>query len=97
MRYQVVQWRHEANDEPVLLYSEVDRCGCEVRKVEEYRSGRLDVAGEGIETGSTWLSETHLPKVEEIDAMDEFSANEISASQFESVWRRALTWFEVDD
>lgn len=97
MRYQVVQWLHEIDDEPVLIYSEVDRGGCEVRKVEEYRSGRLDVAGDGIETGSTLLSETHLPTVEEIDTMDEFSAKEISAAQFEAVWRRALNWFELDD
>jgi hypothetical protein len=97
MRYQVVQWRQEIDEEPVLLYSEVDQCGCELRKVEEYRSGRLDLAGAGIETGSTRLSETHLPAVEEIDAMDEFSANEISAVQFEAVWRRALDWFELDE
>ncbi len=97
MRYQVVQWLHETDDEPVLLYSEVNRFGCEVRKVEEYRSGRLDVAGDGIETGSTILSETHLPAVEEIDGMDEFSAKEISVAEFEAVWRRALNWFELDD
>ncbi len=96
MRYQVVRWHHGIDEEPVLLYSEVDPGGCELRKVEEYRSGRLDVAGDGIETGSTRLSETHMPPLEDIDAMVEFSGYEISAAEFEDVWRRALEWFESD-
>ncbi len=95
MRRQLVHWRHEIDEEPVLLYSEVDGCGRELRKVEGYRSGRLDVAGDGIETGSTRLSEARLPAIEEIDALDEFSAEEISGDDFEVVWRRALEWFEI--
>lgn len=51
MRYQVVHWHREIDDESMVVSSEVDCCGRELRKVEEYRSGRLDVAGDGIETG----------------------------------------------
>lgn len=97
MRYQVVHWKHEIDDEPVLLYSEIDCGGRERRKVEEYRSGRLDVAGDDIETGSTRLSETAIPPLVEINAIDEFSAETISALDFEAIWRRALDWFDVDD
>lgn len=84
-------------DEPVLLYSGVDFCGGELCKVEEYRGGRLDVAGDGIETGSTCLSEVPMPTLEEIDAIDEFSARLISELEFEAVWRRALDWFDVNE
>lgn len=97
MRYQAVRWLHELDDEPILLYSEIDAEGNEVRKVEEYRSGRLDVADDSTETGSTVLSETPVPSLEQINAQPEFEGRLITKEEFEAVWRRAWEWFEEDD
>jgi hypothetical protein len=47
-RYQLVHWLHEFADEPGRLYSEVDDDGWEIRKVDEYRCGRRDIASNGI-------------------------------------------------
>jgi hypothetical protein len=55
MRYQAVRWAHDLVDEPVMLFSEIDADGYEVRKVDEYRNGRLDLADAVTETGSTAL------------------------------------------
>lgn len=97
MRYQAVRWLHELDDEPILLYSEIDAEGNELRKVEEYRSGRLDLADAVTETGSTVLSETPVPSLEEITAQPAFEGRSITKEEFEAVWSRAWEWFEGDD
>ena len=38
-------------DEPTFLYSEVGVDGYELRKVEEYETGRQDFAGPGVQRG----------------------------------------------
>lgn len=96
MRYQLVRWLHDLDDEPVLLFSEIDSLGYERRKVDEYGNGRLDLAGPKIQTGSTHLSETVMPSQAEIDSMDDFEARSIEAEHFEDVWQRALSWFDLD-
>lgn len=89
MRYQAVRWLHDLDDEPAVLYSEIDDDGWEVRKVEEYRSGRLDVADAVTHTGSTVLSETPMPPLEKIVAQPEFDGTSITREAFNQVWRRA--------
>jgi hypothetical protein len=96
-RYLKVQWHHDFADEPVLLYSDVDDAGSEIRKVEVYRDGRLDWADETRATGTTMLSESVMPSVEEIDDQQEFSAEEISAAEFDSAWDRATGSGELPD
>lgn len=87
MRYQRVEWHHENPEEPVVLYSEIDADGWETRKVDEYADGRRDFADAVIEMGSTWLADQPTEEgVAEIDALDEFSAIEISRGAFEEVW-----------
>jgi hypothetical protein len=89
LQYQRVQWIHDMPDEPVVLYSEVDENGREVRKVEEFRDGRLDLADDLTQTGSTELSEGPLPSLEAINANPTFSGEPISEGQFHFVWSRA--------
>jgi len=89
MRYQEVRWLHELVDEPVVLYSEVDDEGVERRKVEGFRGGRLDLADEVRETGSTTLSEGPMPPLDAINAQVEFEGRPITKEEFEAVWRRA--------
>lgn len=97
MRYQLVRWLHDLDDEPVLLFSEIDSLGQERRKVDEYRNGRLDLAGPKIQTGSTRLAEIVMPSQAEIDSMDNFEARTIEVEQFEDIWQRALSRFDRDD
>lgn len=77
-----------------MLYSEVADDGVEVRKVEVYRDGRMDLADAVTRTGSTRLSETKLPSLDEINAQGEFAAEAASADEFEAVWKRAWEWFD---
>jgi hypothetical protein len=65
--YLRVEWHHEHEheDEPIVLYSEIDD-GLQIRKVEVYRSGRLDYADYKTETGTTKLSEVVMPSLDEI-------------------------------
>lgn len=95
MRYVRVQWRQDSTEFPVLLYSEVDDDGGEIRKVDEYADGRRNIAGEGIETGQTGLGEDSTPPVDEINSDPQFSAIEIDRDEFETVWRAARAWFEL--
>jgi hypothetical protein len=94
MRYVKVGGFHELDDQPVVLYSEVNDDGYEVRKVEEYADGHRDLANKGGETGSTFLSDVPLPGLAVINAQDEFVGEEITEDEFEEVWAAAWNWFD---
>lgn len=97
MRYQHVVWMHSSDDYPVDYFSEIGDDGFEVRRVDGYRDGHLDLAGENIETGKTTLAQVAMTSsVEEINADSEFRAKAITRREFEAVWRRALEWFRLD-
>jgi hypothetical protein len=83
MRYQKVEWHHEFQDEPVLLYTEIDDRGMETRKVDIYRDGRWDYADATRSMRTTQLSIEPMPSIQEIAAQSEFSAIEIGAEEFE--------------
>ena len=34
MRYILLEWKHESEDDPILIYSEVDDANYEIRKIE---------------------------------------------------------------
>jgi hypothetical protein len=72
-----------------VLWSEVDEDGFEVRKVDEYRDGRLDYADANSSAGTTLLGDQPIPTLGEINANEEFTAMPISPSDFERVWQRA--------
>ena len=86
MRYLRVTWKHSFPDEPVLTYSEVDENDWEVRVVEVFPDGRKGFASPAESTGSTRLGEDPIPSVDEISAIPEFEAVEISRNDFEDVW-----------
>ncbi len=44
MKYIKVKWLHSHPDEPVLLYSELDKDRWETRKVEVFADGRIGFA-----------------------------------------------------
>lgn len=82
-RYQRVEWHHGFDEEPIVIYSEIDA------KVEQFRDVTSTFADELTATGSSWLSEVALPSLEEINEQPEFKAEPIEASTFEAVWRSA--------
>ncbi|WP_147375363.1 DUF6881 domain-containing protein [Jiangella rhizosphaerae] len=90
-----VSWHHNYDDEPVTIYSEIEG-EKETRKVEIYRDGHMDLAGPGLETGSTFLSVTPMPSVEEIAAQPEFSPTIVDEDEFERVWWAARREHGID-
>lgn len=95
MRYQRVRWYQGSREHPVLLYSEIDDDGWEVRRVDEYTSGHRDVASANIETGHTFLAEDRVPSLDEINEDPQFEGVTITAQEFEAVWADAKAWFEL--
>jgi hypothetical protein len=91
MTYLKVKWIHSYPDEPVLIYSELDRERWELRKVEVFRSGRMGYAGPGleIEVGGAGLSTEPLPSFEGIADDPEFEPEVISKAEFEKIWATA--------
>ncbi|MFB9822341.1 DUF6881 domain-containing protein [Arthrobacter ramosus] len=88
-RYQRLEWHHGYDEDPTVIYSEIDAKGFETCKVEQFRGGTSTFADESTATGSTWLAEVALPSLEEIAGQTEFKAEAIDASTFEDVWRSA--------
>ena len=89
MIYIKVKWKHSHRDEPVLLYSELDRERWEVRKVEIFPDGRMGYAGPGIAVGGSGLGLVPVPSLEQIAESPEFEPETISKAEFDKVWARA--------
>jgi hypothetical protein len=86
MKYICVKWIHSIPSEPVLLYSELDSDGWEVRKVEVWADGTKGYASETESSGSTKLSEEPLPSLDEIASDPQFQPTEITNEEFEALW-----------
>jgi hypothetical protein len=88
--YLKVEWHHEFSDEPVLLYSELDGERYEVRKVEVYRDGTRTFANADTHGGTSMLGEVPAPTMERFAELAEFTAVEISRTEFEAEWSAAI-------
>ena len=75
--------------EPVELYSEIDSEGWELRKVEVFKDGSMSFASAERATGSSGLSETSIPSIDDIALDPQFRAVEIPADTFEAIWLKA--------
>ena len=91
MSFMLVKWIHDFPDEPVLLYCEIDEQRRELRKVDMFRDGTASYADRDRRTGSTRLSADPVPSLTELSRQKEFQPQEISAKEFEDVWRWALS------
>jgi hypothetical protein len=96
-RYLKVLWHHDCADDPVMIYSEIDDFGYEMRKIEVYRDGRYDFADEDCSSGVTILGEKPLPDIEEISKQAEFSPASVDAQEFEDAWQRAIQGNECNN
>ena len=95
MEYIKVSWIHDLEDDPILLYSELDDKRFEVRKIEIYHNDSFGIAGNGIEFGGTALSYDAVPTIEEIAADSEFIPKKIPKNEFEEVWNECLNYLST--
>ncbi|MDU9049731.1 MAG: hypothetical protein Q3M30_12860 [Candidatus Electrothrix sp. Rat3] len=86
MEYLRVKWQHHHPDEPIVIYSEINQDRWEVRKVEVFQDGTSTYASPLYHTGDTWLAESQLPEMEEINTDSQFKAECIARHDFERIW-----------
>ena len=94
MRYLLAEWTHQEEDEPYLLYSEMDEERRETRRVEFYRNGiTFSYGGERGNEGA--LRQEPFPEdlrdlqPPEAETEGDFSAQEISPGLFYEIWNQA--------
>ena len=92
MYYLLIEWDHDLDDEPYLVYSELDGARRETRRVEFYRNGiTFSYGGERGNEGA--LTQEPFPEdLRDLPAPDgegDFSAREISPSLFYEIWNQA--------
>jgi hypothetical protein len=86
MVYLKVTWVHEFDDEPFLLYSELDKNRSEIRKIEIYKDGSFGIATTNFEFGGTMLSKEPIPSIEDIKEDSQFLPCIITEYEFEEIW-----------
>ncbi|KNC66271.1 DUF6881 domain-containing protein [Pseudoalteromonas ardens] len=91
MNYIKVKWVHNFTDEPVWLYSELNDSREETRKVEIFPDGSYCYAYDEKSSGTTLLSITPLPTLEEIAEDPQFLPEEIQIGEFEEAWAKAVS------
>lgn len=89
-KYIKVQWLHDFESEPVMIYVELDENRNELRKVEVYRDGHHDFSDGSRSTGNTKLSEEPIPLILDINQDVQFEATPIQQEEFEAIWKNAL-------
>ena len=86
MRYIKVAWIHDDNDEPILIFSEIDSDLREHRKIEVFRNGHKGYADSEEELGGSMLGKVPWPDLNELGAEPDFEVAELKACEFEEVW-----------
>lgn len=89
MKYILLKWFHNLNNEPYLIYSEIDNQRYEVRKVEVYKDGTIHKHDEQLTDSLTALGDVAFPEnLDEINQDKQFYAEYISREEFESIWNK---------
>jgi len=92
MDYVLVEWDHDLDDEPYLIYSEIDGSRRETRRVEFYQSGvAFSYGGERGNEGV--LAKEPFPEdlnaLRPKDAEGDFTVRRISPALFYEIWNQA--------
>jgi NADH pyrophosphatase NudC (nudix superfamily) len=90
MHWQRCHWIHTNADYPVVLYSEINANGWEIRKVDLFPDAHFEYAGAGHETERTVLSTEPMPPISTINADPQFIAAEITEHDFNVIWSAAV-------
>ncbi|WP_405921830.1 DUF6881 domain-containing protein [Streptomyces sp. NBC_00122] len=91
MEHWKVEWFHESEEDPSLIYSEIGDDGYEVRKVHLYGDGRLLKSDEWHESTEIGLSEVPVGTIEDVTSQPDFSAIRVPLAEFQEIWA-AATW-----
>lgn len=85
-QYIDVLWKHQFDEDPVRLVSELDADRSELRKLEFFRDGTVDAADGGRETPRTRLGIGAVPPLDEINQDPQFEGSAITEDEFEAMW-----------
>jgi hypothetical protein len=91
MQYIDVKWLHSHPEEPIRLVSQIGPDRYETRKIEFWSDGRVGYASQAGASANTCLGDQPVPALEEINALAEFSGEEIDAAAFELLWHQHVT------
>jgi hypothetical protein len=86
MEFIDVNWRHNSEEDPVRLVSELDSDRYETRKLEFFSDGRVGFASARASSSNTQLSMAPIPSVQEINSDPQFHASRIEKQEFEALW-----------
>lgn len=79
MQYYMIEWEHEAEDEPWRVYLEMDRHGCLCRKIETYRVGIYET-----------FDELDTPPMDPREiAGSEGHVTQLNRAQFDELWAQS--------
>jgi len=92
MEYIKVAWIHDFDDEPILLYSELDDGRNEIRKIEVYRDDSFGIASKDFEFGGTLLGLEPVPSIDEIKDDAQFVPYLIDGDEFEDIWLKYVNF-----
>lgn len=85
MQYYLIEWEEATDDETWELYLEIDRHGCQARRVEVYRAGLYQAFEAPYED---------IPVDPAEEAQDGGKVYQIDRNQFENIWNQSR---EVSD
>jgi hypothetical protein len=88
MEFIDVAWRHNFEDEPVRLVSELDARRYETRKLEFFSNGKIGFASATATSERTMLGVEPVPPLSEINSDPQFSAPDLSSASFEELWAK---------
>ena len=90
MKYLRVAWIHDFDDEPSMIFSEIDNSRYEKRKIEIYSDDSFGLADQNLEFGGTRLGLEPIPEINEIKIDQQFIPEYISKEEFEDAWSQYL-------
>ncbi len=85
-QYIDVLWKHQDDEDPVRLMSELGADRSELRKLEFFRDGTVDAADGARETSRTRLGIGAVPPLDEINRDPQFEGSSITQDAFEAMW-----------
>lgn len=77
-------------EEPIILHSALNAERFEVRKLEEFRDGRVGFAGEFARSVLTELGTEAVPPIDEINTSSELEVVSISRAELDKAWFSAI-------
>jgi hypothetical protein len=86
MEFIDVAWRHNSENDPVRVVSELDSGRHETRKLEFFPDGRVGFASSVVSSINTELGVVPVPSIEEINSDPQFHASSIEKQEFEALW-----------